>query len=118
MRVSVMVLGAPAESSASRLALAVLEAAWAAGAELDTVFLYHKGTYAALNRAEQNGEWRRWSQLASAAGLRCVVCRTAWLSQMGAAATEIDPPFRLGGLADWLGACERSDKVLRFGSLS
>lgn len=112
-----MVLGDPAESSAARLARVMLEAAWTAGAAVDTVFLYHKGAYAALNCHVQDDEWRRWSQLASAAGLRCVVCRSAWISQMGADAPEPAPPFELGGLADWIGACERSDKVLRFGSL-
>ena len=113
-----MVLGDPAESSAARLALVVLEAAWTAGAVLDTLFLYHNGAYAALNRRLPDDEWRRWSQLAIASGLRCVVCRTAWISQMGAAADSLSSPFQLGGLADWLLACDRSDKVLRFGSLS
>lgn len=118
MRLSVMVLGDPAESSASRLALSVLEAALAAGAAIDTAFLYHKGAYVALNRSAHDDEWRRWQQLASAGGLNCVVCRTAWISAMGAGAGEVPTPFRLGGLVDWLSACERSDRVLRFGSLS
>ena len=113
-----MVLGDPAESSAARLALVVLEAAWTAGAVLDTLFLYHKGAYAALNRSFQADEWRRWSQLASTTGLRCMVCRTAWISLPGAAVDPLSSPFQLGGLADWLLACDRSDKVLRFGSLS
>ncbi|HWS26548.1 MAG TPA: DsrE family protein [Xanthomonadales bacterium] len=113
-----MVLGDPAESSAVRLALRVLEAAWSAGAVLDTVFLYHKGAYAALNCRASNDEWRRWSHLASAGGLRCVVCQTAWITLVGAKAPDLVAPFQLGGLTDWLGACDRSDKVLRFGSLS
>lgn len=110
-----MVLGDPAESSAVRLAQAMLEAASTAGAALDTVFLYHKGAYAALNCRVHTDEWRRWSQLASAAGLRCVVCASAWTREIGAGAPA--HPFVLGGLADWVAACERSDKVLRFGSL-
>lgn len=115
MRLSVMVLGDPAESSAVRLAQAMLEAAAAAGATLDTLFLYHKGAYAALNCRVQTDEWRRWTQLASTTGLRCVVCASAWTREIGVGAPE--QPFVLGGLADWVGACERSDQVLRFGSL-
>lgn len=111
-----MVLGDPAESTASRLALSVLDAAWTQGAVLDTVFLYHKGAYAALNCRSTIDEWRRWSQLAST-GMRCVVCQTAWITLIGADASGPAAPFQLGGLADWLGACDRSDKVLRFGSL-
>ncbi len=109
-----MVLGNPAHSSAERVALRALELAHADGHALDTAFLYHNGTYAALNPAGQaHPDWQR---LASGAGLVCVVCRTAW-ERLGG---NGDPPapFRLGGLADWVAAVERSDRVLRFGTLA
>lgn len=107
-----MVLGNPALSSAERVALRALELALADGHALDTAFLYHNGTYAALNPTASLG----WRRLAVGAGLACVVCRTAWERFGG----EGDPPapFRLGGLADWVAAMERSDRVLRFGTLA
>lgn len=117
MRFSVMVLGGPADSSAPRVALRLLEVAAAAGHALDTLFLYHKGAYVVLNPRNQGGELRRWSQLAAVSGLQCVVCRTALakIDRYGDGGPAA--PFRLGGLTDWLQACERSDRVLRFGSL-
>jgi sulfur relay (sulfurtransferase) complex TusBCD TusD component (DsrE family) len=117
MRLSVMVLGDPAISSAPRVALRMLEVAQVAGHVLDTLFLYHKGAYAALNPHHESAELRRWSWLAETGGLRCVVCRTAWATIEGAKADAPAPPFVLGGLPDWLLACERSDRVMRFGSL-
>lgn len=105
-----MVLGDPARSSAQQLALRVLELAHAAGHALDTAFLYHNGTYAALNPAEAG----RWSALAGA-GLRCLVCRSAWETRAPAGARPA-APFVAGGLADWLDAAARSERVLRFGS--
>ena len=115
MRVSVMVLGDPAVSSAWQLALRMLEMAHQRGNLLDTVFLYHTGTYAALNQNLDLSIYQRWSHLHTNAGLSCVVCKTA-LSRMGIP-WELHAPFRPGGLADWLAACERSDRVLRFGTL-
>lgn len=112
-----MVLGGPADSSAPRVALRMLEVAQTAGYALDTVFLYHNGAYAALNPHNEFGELRRWSQLADASGIDCVVCRTALARIAGAVGGAPAVPFRLGGLTDWLQACERSDRVLRFGSL-
>jgi sulfur relay (sulfurtransferase) complex TusBCD TusD component (DsrE family) len=117
MRLSVMVLGGPADSSAPRVALRMLEVAQVAGHVLDTVFLYHKGAYAALNPHNESGELRRWSGLADTSGLRCVVCRTAWANVEGAQARAPALPFVLGSLPDWLLACERSDRVMRFGTL-
>lgn len=117
MRLSVMVLGGPADSSAPRVALRMLEVAQAAGHALDMLFLYHKGAYAALNPNNESGELRRWSWLANTSGLRCVVCRTAWANVQGPHPQAPAPPFELGGLPDWLLACERSDRVMRLGSL-
>jgi sulfur relay (sulfurtransferase) complex TusBCD TusD component (DsrE family) len=117
MRLSVMVLGGPADSSAPRVALRMLEVAQVAGHVLDTLFLYHKGAYAALNPHNESGELRRWSWLADNSGLRCVVCRTAWANVEGVKAAALAPPFVLGGLPDWLLACDRSDRVIRLGSL-
>lgn len=110
MRVSVMVLGDPARSSAPRLALRMLEVARAAGHDLDTAFLYHKGAYAALNLADQ----ARWIALAER-GLRCLVCRSAWEACAAADAVPA-APFVPGGLVDWVQAVERGGRVLRFGS--
>jgi len=78
--------------------------------------LYHKGAYAALNRHADPVDLGRWSELAAASGLDCVVCRTALARIDMLAPAELAPPFRLGGLADWLLAHERSDRVLRLGS--
>lgn len=113
-----MVLGGPADSTAPRVALRMLELAQAAGHALDTLFLYHKGAYAALNPHVDSGELDRWSQLTAVSGLQCVVCRTALVRVSAGAAAAPVAPFRLGGLPEWLAACERSDRVLRFGSLS
>lgn len=108
-----MVLGNPAHSSAERLALRALELARADGHALDTLFLYHNGTYAALNPA---GPVRAgWRRMVRETGLDCLVCRTAW-ERCGGEGTP-PAPFRLGGLADWVAAVERSDRVLRFGTL-
>ncbi len=117
MRLSVMVLGGPTDSSAPRVALRMLEVAQAAGHALDTVFLYHKGAYVALNPHADGGELRRWSWLADTSGLRCIVCRTAWANVDSANAGPPAPPFVLGSLPDWLLACERSDRVMRFGAM-
>jgi sulfur relay (sulfurtransferase) complex TusBCD TusD component (DsrE family) len=117
MRLSVMVLGGPADSSAPRVALRILEVAQSAGHVLDTLFLYHKGAYVALNPHNDSGELSRWSRLAGASGLRCIVCRTAWATLAGTKPDAPARPFLLGGLPDWLQACERSDRVMRFGSL-
>ena len=91
----------------------MLEVAQAAGHALDTLFLYHKGAYAALNPPAVDRELCRWSRLAESSGIQCIVCRTALAGTL----TDLAPPFRLGGLVDWLAACERSDRVLRLGSL-
>lgn len=109
-----MVLGNPARSSAARVAVRVLDLARAHGHALDTLFLYHNGTYAALNPGFPAPSV--WQRLASDGGLQCVVCRTAWQRCGGASAPPA--PFRLGGLADWIAAVERSDRVLRFGTLA
>ena len=113
MRVSVMVLGNPAHSSAERVALRLLELAHADGHALDTLFLYHNGTYAALNPAGPDAGWQR---MVRETGLQCVVCRTAW-ERSGVAGVP-PAPFRLGGLADWVAAVERSERVLRLGTLA
>ena len=112
-----MVLGGPADSSAPRVALRMLEVAQAAGHALDTLFLYHKGAYAALNPPADDRELCRWSRLAGASGIQCIVCRTALARISAGTLTDLAPPFRLGGLVDWLAASERSDRVLRLGSL-
>jgi tRNA 2-thiouridine synthesizing protein D len=117
MRLSMMLLGSPADSSAPRVALRMLEVAQAAGHVLDTLFLYHKGAYAALNRHADPADLERWSELTVASGLDCLVCRSALARIDTLTGAELAPPFRLGGLADWLLACERSDRVLRLGSV-
>lgn len=109
-----MVLGNPARSSAARVAVRVLELARAHGHALDTLFLYHNGTYAALNPDFPDAP--DWQRLAREGGLQCVVCRTAWQRCGGDSAPPA--PFRLGGLADWIAAVARSDRVLRFGTLA
>ena len=114
MRLSVMVLGDPANSQALRLAARMLEIAAESGATLDTLFLYHKGAYAALNPHPSSPLIRQLAELGASTGLECVVCRTA-LTRAGAEGQPLLAPFRLGGLADWLGAVERADRVLRFG---
>lgn len=113
-----MVLGDPALSSASAVALRVLEVAGAAGHRLETAFLYHKGAYAALNSGVDPAVRARWLRLAEQSGLTCIVCSTALTRITGQEVPQLAAPFRRGGLADWLTACERSDRVLRFGSLS
>jgi sulfur relay (sulfurtransferase) complex TusBCD TusD component (DsrE family) len=115
MRLSVMVLGDPANSQALRLAARMLEIAGEAGATLDTLFLYHKGAYAALNPHAADPLIERLGVLASSTGLDCVVCRTA-LARAGVEGQPLSAPFRLGGLTDWLGAFERADRVLHFGN--
>lgn len=112
-----MVLGDPAYSSASAVALRVLELASATGHSLETAFLYHKGAYAALNSDADQHVRGRWLRLAEQFGLDCVVCSSALTRITGAEVPQLTAPFRLGGLTDWLAACERSDRVLRFGSL-
>lgn len=109
-----MVLGNPARSSAARVAVRVLELARAHGHALDTLFLYHNGTYAALN--PDFPAVSDWQRLARESGLHCIVCRTAWERCGGTGAPPA--PFRLGGLADWVAAVERSERVLRFGTLA
>lgn len=110
-----MVLGDPANSQALRLAARMLEIAGEAGATLDTLFLYHKGAYAALNPHSANPLIGQLRALVASTGLDCVVCRTA-LARAGIESQPLSAPFRLGGLADWLGAVERADRVLRFGN--
>ncbi len=110
-----MVLGDPANSQALRLAARMLEIAGESGATLDTLFLYHKGAYAALNPHQDSPLIRQLAALVTSTGLDCVVCRTA-LARAGAEGLPLLAPFRLGGLADWLGAVERADRVLRFGA--
>ncbi|MCC6593278.1 MAG: DsrE family protein [Xanthomonadales bacterium] len=110
MRVSVMVLGDPAHSSAPRLALRALEMARLAGCVPDTAFLYHSGAYAALNLVDA----ARWRALADA-GLRGLVCRSAWEERAPAGSVPA-APFVAASLVDWLQASERSGRVLRFGA--
>lgn len=110
-----MVLGDPVDSSALRVAARMLEVAGNSGATLDTLFLYHKGAYAALNRCADPPLMAHLQRLCAENGLVCVVCRTA-LARFGFGRDPLSAPFRLGGLVDWLSACERSDRVLRLGS--
>lgn len=109
-----MVLGDPADSDALRIAMRMLEIADETGTTLDTLFLYHKGAYAALNWRAELGRAPMLQALAARSGLRCLVCRTA-LTRMGMDKETLMAPYQRGGLADWLAACERSDRVLRFG---
>ena len=115
MRVSVMVLGDPAVSSAWQVALCMLEAAHKRGFDLDTLFFFFFFPYTALNQNIHLHIYSRWSQLQVRTGLNCLICKTA-LSRLGAV-ESVPEPFRLGGLVDWLAACERSDRVLRLGGL-
>lgn len=111
MRVSILLLSNPALTRSGELAVRFLEAANAAGMLLDTAFFYHSAAHAGLNADAPRQA--RWSKLADSAGLQCVVCRTA-LARAGCADLSCVDPFRLGGLADWLAACDRSDRVLTF----
>lgn len=111
-----MVLGDPADSSALQVAARMLEIAAKSGVTLDTLFLYHKGAYAALNQRADPPLMVRLQRLCAENGMACVVCRTA-LARFGVVRNPLSAPFRLGGLVDWLSACERSDRVLRLGSM-
>jgi sulfur relay (sulfurtransferase) complex TusBCD TusD component (DsrE family) len=119
MRLSVMVLADPIASSALRVALGILESARNRGHALDTLFLYHKAAYVAVNPVLHGAAIARCTELAAGSGLKCVVCRTALLRQgCPATADGLLAPFRLGGLPDWMAAWERSDRALRFGGLA
>ncbi len=107
-----MVLSDPRISRASGTALRILESAHALGHTLDTAFFYHKGAYMAVNPS-QPAERARWTELIHRSGLRCLICRTA-AAREGLALDQADP-WIAAGLADWISACERSDRVLTFG---
>ena len=115
MRFSVMVLSDPRTSRASNLALRALESAHLLGHSLDSAFFYHKAAYIAVN-PNQRADYARWCDLVSRSDLRCLVCRAA------ASREKLElgecTPWVMAGLADWLAAVERSDRVLTFGSYS
>ena len=109
-----MVLSDPGITRAGTLALRLLSMAQHQGYQLDTAFFYHNGAYAAVN-PRAAAQRASWTQLSRASGLMCIVCQTA-LARIGASSTTLPQAWRLGGLGDWLAACERSDRVLQFGS--
>lgn len=107
-----MLVSNPAQTRSGELALRFLRAAQDAGWTLDTAFFYHSAAHAVLNGSTAAGGWL---ELARSSGLRCVLCGSA-LARAGAdPGGEYPAPFVAGGLADWLAASERSQRLLRFG---
>jgi len=95
----------------SRMALDFIRALEAEGHELIRVFFYHDGVL-------EGGSSRRaeWVELAMKGRFELVLCSQA-LDHRGLG-LNIQSPFVVGGLALWVDACLKADRILNFGTPS
>jgi tRNA 2-thiouridine synthesizing protein D len=105
-------------SAPSATPLAFAKEALAQGHQVIQIFFQGDGAYQA-NRltspppAEDNSV-AEWSRFAEESGVELVMCSTAGLRR-GVREANLAPGFRISGVAQWLDAANRADRVLVFG---
>lgn len=105
-----MVAAVP-DTVAERLAVRFVRALLSAGQQLEQVFFYHDGVQVLSDASAAE----RWSKLLAARPGSLVACAAAIERRDLAVATNAAGDFQLAGLAQWLDASLRADRVVRFG---
>ena len=96
--------------STTRIAFQFIKAACVRGHRVVQVFFYQE---AVLNAFESPVEGCSWSELATNYGIDLVYCSAA--AERLKPNVEPLPGFRAGGLALWVDASLRADRVMRLG---
>lgn len=116
MKFALLVRSAPAAGPATPLAFA--REALAQGHQVIQVFFQADGVHHA-NRltsppAAEGNSVAEWSRFAEETAVELVMCSTAGLRR-GVREANLAPGFRIAGVAQWLDAANRADRVLVFG---
>lgn len=91
-----------------RMALDFIRALEAEGHEIIRVFFYHDGVF------EGGASFRsEWVELAQKGRFDLILCSQA-LDHRGLQ-LDVQSPFVVGGLALWVDACLKADRVINFG---
>lgn len=123
MKLAIQIDGHPASSGAAGSAYQFIKAALANGHRILIVFFYYDGVFAGLPAGSAFGIPIDWSRLVREYGLDLVVCSAAAERRglLGSAedsgnprATRLAEGFRAGGLSQWVDACIRCDRCVRF----
>jgi len=114
-----MVNASPWGASLGGTALRFLRAALAAGHAVPVVHFREDGVYHVLPgaRTDPGAEdlYRGWVELAGAHDTTLALCSAASARRLPADATAaLEAPWRVAGLAEWVGWLDSCDRVVRF----
>jgi len=123
MKLAIQIDGHPAGSGAANSGYQFIKAALARNHRIVIVFFYYDGVFAGLPAPAADGEPGsppQWGPLARDHDLDLVVCSAA-VERRGMLGDADSPQaallaegFRIGGLAQWVDACIRCDRLVRF----
>lgn len=124
MKYAIQINTAPWQSQGGDTAYQFIKAALTRGHEIVRVFFYHDGIHHAARWAPEVGR-THWRELSQSYGLDLVLCISAAQRRgvlnpahempEGSAALEVAEGFRVAGLALWVDACLKADRVMVFG---
>jgi len=109
MRYAIKVNQSEGRANIPRIAMNFIRALATEGHQVHRVFFYHDGV-----REGFGDSISEWSELAQGGQFDLILCSQA-LDQRGLA-TDVVPPFVVGGLGLWVDACLKADRVLIFGA--
>lgn len=128
MKLAIQIDGHPAGSRAADTAYQFIKAALAKNHRIILVFFYYDGVFGGLSMpgdaSEDIAAPPQWSELVKDYGIELVLCsaaaeRRGLLGQLqhareGRTAAMLSTGFRIGGLGQWVDACLRCDRMVRF----
>lgn len=129
MQYAITITGAPYSTQAPQTAYRFCEAALSRGHHLHSVFLYSDGVYLASNLQtppRDEPHWfRRWSELLQDQGCPAIVCVASALRRGLVDEAEanrydlvhhnVQSPWQIAGLGEWVEARQAADRCLMFG---
>mgnify|MGYP006270624317 FL=1 len=111
MRYAIKVNQSGACPDVPRMALDFIRALQSEGHQVIRVFFYHDGVFEGFGASRFE-----WMELAESGGFDLVLCSQA-LEHRGLS-LDCQIPFIIGGLALWVDACLKADRVMNFGVAS
>lgn len=111
MKAALLITGSPNECQAARSAWHFASALLNGGHEINCLFLQGDAVFLATRK--QSGDAEHWERLLRAQSLPAVVCAGS-AAERALDDGDLRQGWCIGGLGEWVTACQEADRILQF----